>query len=67
TFVEAIGPRPPTPSQVDAAQQRLAAALNQPVTLEVTFRSDVIVNNRGYHASEAAGERHQGTRANTSQ
>ncbi|MCP4694558.1 MAG: DUF389 domain-containing protein, partial [Desulfobacterales bacterium] len=39
-LVEAIGPRPPTPRQVAAAQKRLAPLVNQPVALDVRFRAE---------------------------
>ncbi len=56
-FAEAVGPLSPTPREVDAVQKRLTAMVNQPVALDVRFRSEFIVDGRGYYSSEVDTDR----------
>lgn len=52
-LAEVVGPQAVIPQQVRAIQDRLSARFKLPVEMDVKFRSEVMVNSRGYHSPEA--------------
>jgi len=51
-LAEAVGPQAITPHQVDSIQKHLSQSMGLPVEMEVSFRSEVMIDSRKYYAAQ---------------